>query len=344
MNKTEDKNLKGVYYYTLENKNSVSVTVTNYGASVTSIIAPDKNGNLDEITLAYDDVSGFKNGKCYFGATIGRFANRINGGRFTLGGSEYTLFCNDGKNHLHGGKIGFDKVVWTEEQIDECSVSLSYLSADGEEGYPGNLKTIVKFTLDDDNCLDISYTAVCDKDTIVNLTNHTYFNLAGHKSGTVEDHLLYINADNFNPVDESGSANGETKNVYGTPFDFRQETRIGKRMNDDDEQLKNGTGYDHNYVINGEGYRIAAKVLEPVSGRTLTVHTDMPCMQLYCGNFLNKEKGKDGAVYNIHDAFCLETQFAPDSPNQPQFISPVLKKGEVYEHTTCYKFEVVSEE
>ena len=338
MIKTTDRNHEGIFYYTLENENSMSVTVTNYGAAITSILAPDKSQNIDEITLTYDDVSGFMNGKSYFGATVGRYANRIVGGRFEIGGKEYKLVCNDGPNNLHGGNVGFDKVVWTEEHRTDNSVSFSYLSKDGEEGFPGNLKAEVKFSLDDDNNLKIKFYAVSDKDTVVNLTNHSYFNLAGYRSGSVEDHVLQIDADRFTPVDEFSSATGEVASVAGTPFDFIEPTPIGQRMHDDDEQLKFGSGYDHNYVLNGSGFRFAAKVVEPNSCRSMSVFTDKPCMQLYCGNFLDGEKGKDGAVYNKHDAFCLETQFAPDSPNQPEFDSPVLKAGEAYEYTTCFKF------
>lgn len=344
MRKTQDRNHEGIFYYTLENANSMSVTVTNYGATITSILAPDKSKNIDEVILTYDDVSGFINGKCYFGATVGRYANRIVGGRFELGGREYKLVCNDGPNNLHGGNIGFDKMVWTEEQFTDNSVSFSYLSKDGEEGFPGNLKAEVKFSLDDDNNLKLLFRAVSDKDTVVNLTNHSYFNLAGHtpmghkQIGSIEGHVLQIDADNFTPVDKFSSATGEIASVTGTPFDFREPTPIGQRMHDDNEQLKFGSGYDHNYVLNGSDYRFAAKVFEPNSGRTLSVFTDKPCMQLYSGNFLDGEKGKDGAVYNKHDAFCLETQFAPDSPNQPEFDSPVLKVGEVYQYTTCFKF------
>lgn len=338
MKKTADRNNEGIFYYTLENTNSMSVTVTNYGASITSILAPDKHKDIDEVMLTYDDVSGFMNGESYFGATVGRYANRIVGGRFELGGKEYKLVCNDGPNNLHGGNVGFDKVVWTVEQVTDNSVSFSYLSKDGEEGFPGNLKAEVRFSLDDDNNLKIEFYAVSDKDTVVNLTNHSYFNLAGHKSGSVKGHVLQIDADKFTPVDEFSSATGEVASVAGTPFDFREPTPIGQRMYDDDEQLKFGSGYDHNYVLNGSGYRFAAKVVEPHSGRTMSVFTDKPCMQLYCGNFLDGEKGKDGAVYKKHDALCLETQFAPDSPNQPEFDSPVLKSGEVYQYTTCFNF------
>lgn len=338
MIKTADRNHEGIYYYTLKNANSMSVTVTNYGATITSILAPDKHNNIDEVTLTYDDVSGFMNGKCYFGATVGRYANRIVGGRFELGGKEYKLVCNNGPNNLHGGNVGFDKVIWNEEQVTDNSASFSYLSKDGEEGFPGNLKAEVTFSLDNDNNLKIKFNAVSDKDTIVNLTNHTYFNLGGHRSGSVEGHVLQIDADSITTVDEFSSATGETLNVSGTPFDFRKPTPIGQRINDDHEQLRFCSGYDHNYVLNRSKYKFAAKVTEPCSGRTMSVYTDKPCMQLYCANFLDGEKGKGGAVYNKHDAFCLETQFAPDSPNQPQFDSPVLKAGEVYDFTTCYKF------
>ena len=340
MIKTKDTVHEGIWYYTITNKRHVQVTLTNYGATVTSVLAPDRKGEQDEITLCYDDVSGFMKGGCYFGATVGRYANRINNGKFSLNGKEYSLFCNDGPNHLHGGKIGFDKVVWEESALNENSVSFRYLSRDGEEGYPGNLDTTVTFSLDDDNIFKIHYSAVGNKDTIVNLTNHTYFNLGGHKSGSIKDHILYINADSITPIDEHASTSGKVAGVLGTPFDFRIPAAIGLRMHDDNEQLKNGHGYDHNYIINAGGYRFAAKAADPKTGRTLSVYTDKPCMQLYCGNFLKEEKGKDGAVYNINDAFCLETQFAPDSPNQKSYTSPVLRKGQIYDYTTSYQFGI----
>ncbi len=340
MNKTADKTYAGIYYYTLTNKSGMRVTLTNYGATVTSIIVPDKNGAFDEVTLGYDDVQGYKDGRCFFGATVGRYANRITGGTFELNDTRYTLICNNRPNHLHGGKVGFDKVVWSEEQTSDNSVCLSYFSPDGEEGYPGNLQTEVTFTLHDDNALMIHYNAECDKDTVINLTNHAYFNLAGHKSGSIENHELYINADNFTPINEFVSVTGEIAPVKNTPFDFTKPCAIGARMNDAHEQLKFGNGYDHNYMINGIGYRLAAKAFDKSSGRILSAYTDKPCMQFYCGNFIDNEKGKDGAVYHIHDAFCLETQFAPDSPNQESFPSPVLKAGRTYDYTTTYRFEV----
>lgn len=340
MNKSCDKILAGIYYYTLSNKNGMRVTLTNYGATITSIKVPDKNGDFDEVTLGYDKVQGYKQGRCFFGATVGRYANRITGGTFKLNGKQYSLYCNDGPNHLHGGKVGFDKVVWSEDRASENSVSFSYFSPDGEEGYPGNLKTTVTFSLDEDSKLKIHYSAVSDKDTILNLTNHAYFNLAGHKSGSVEPHIMYINAKNYTPINEFSSATGDIVPVKDTPFDFTEPTAIGERMNDDNEQLKFGNGYDHNFMLNGSGYRLAAKAFDKSSGRLMSVYTDKPCIQLYCGNFIDNEKGRDGALYQKHDAFCLETQFAPDSPNQENFPSAVLKANSTYDYTTCYQFEV----
>ncbi|MBT3318576.1 MAG: galactose mutarotase [Clostridia bacterium] len=340
MKKTDDKTQEGIYYYTLENKNGMSVTLTNYGATLMSVITPDKNGNFDEVTLGYDDVQGYKQGKCFFGATVGRYANRIAGGRFALGDEQYTLARNDGNNHLHGGIVGFDKVIWDEAAYSNDSVTFSYFSPNGDEGYPGNLNVTVQFSLDDVGELKIHYTATSDKDTVVNLTNHAYFNLAGHKSGVINEHLMMINAERYTPLDNGGTASGEIAPIKNTPFDFSEFTAIGDRMNDENEQLKFGSGYDHNYIINGSGYRLAAKAFEKSSGRLMSVYTDKPCMQLYCGNFLDAESGKDGATYNIHDAFCLETQFAPDAPNQESFASAVLRAGDTYDYTTAYRFEV----
>ena len=340
MRKNCDNTLAGIFYYTLTNKNGMRVKLTNYGATIMSIIVPDKNGDFDEVTLGYSNVQGYRQGGCFFGATVGRYANRITGGTCSLNGKQYNLFCNDGPNHLHGGKVGFDKVVWSELQATENSISFLYLSPDGEEGYPGNLKTTVKFSLDESNKLDIHYSAVSDKDTVVNLTNHSYFNLAGHKSGSIEPHIMYINANNYTPINEFSSATGEIAPVKDTPFDFTEPTAIGERMNDDNEQLKFGNGYDHNFMLNGSGYRLAAKAFDKSSGRLMSVFTNKPCIQLYCGNFIDNEKGKMGAVYQKHDAFCLETQFAPNSPNQENFQSPVLKAGSTYDFTTSYQFEV----
>ena len=340
MRKTCDKILAGIFYYTLSNKNGMRVTLTNYGATITSIKVPDKNGDIDEVTLGYDRVQGYKQGRCFFGATVGRYANRITGGTCTLNGEQYNLFCNDGPNHLHGGKVGFDKVVWSEHQASEDSISFSYFSPDGEEGYPGNLKTTVTYSLDEESTLKIHYSAQSDKDTILNLTNHSYFNLAGHKSGSIENHVMYINADSYTPVNEFSSATGEIAPVKDTPFDFNEPTAIGARIRDDNEQLKFGNGYDHNFLINGSGYRLAAKAFDKSSGRMMSVFTNKPCIQFYSGNFIDNEKGSKGAVYQKRGAFCLETQFAPNSPNQENFQSPVLKAGSTYDFTTSYQFEV----
>ncbi|MCW5978827.1 MAG: galactose mutarotase [Bryobacteraceae bacterium] len=330
--------------YTLRNKNGVEARIINYGAIVVSIKTPDRQGNLGDVTLGFDSLDGYLGEQPYFGAVVGRYGNRIGKGLFKLGGVEYKLARNNGENHLHGGIKGFDKVVWeaNETSVDGApGVELRYLSKDGEEGYPGNLNTKVTYSLSDNNELRIHYEATTDKTTVVNLTNHTYFNLAG--KGDILGHVLTINADRFTPVDGGLIPPGELKSVEGTPFDFRKPTPIGARINDKDEQLERGKGYDHNFVLNrsGEGLTLAARVVEPETGRVVETLTTEPGIQFYTGNFLDGTiRGKGGQVYGPRTGFCLETQHFPDSPNQPDFPSVTLAQGERYDTTTVFRFSV----
>lgn len=335
--------------YTLTNKNGMEVAITTYGGAVVSLKVPDRHGTLEDVVLGYDSLDGYVNDKVYFGAIIGRYGNRIGHAKFTLDGKTYTLAKNNGENTLHGGIKGFNKAVWTAKEIpakDGQALELTYLSKDGEEGFPGNLHVRVVYTLTDSNELKIEYSATADKDTVVNLTNHSYFNLLGVGPGTgdVLGHVLMIEADKFTPVDSGLIPTGELRDVAGTPFDFRKPTAIGARINDDNEQLKLAGGYDHNFVLRrklGAPISLAARVVEPASGRILEVWTTEPGMQLYTGNFLDGSiHGKGGVVYTKHMAFCLETQHFPDSPNHPKFPTTELKPGERYHTTTIYKFSV----
>jgi aldose 1-epimerase len=324
--------------YTLTNANGMIVKITNYGGIVTSLQVPDKNGQLDDVVLGFDSLDKYLGGHPYFGALIGRYGNRIAKGKFTLNGTEYKLATNNGENHLHGGIQGFDKVIWNGEIIkkeNEVGIKLSYLSKDGEEGYPGNLSVVVIYTLTNNNELKISYEAETDKPTPVNLTHHSYFNLKGAGNGDILGHLLTFDADRFTPVDEGLIPTGELKSVKDTPMDFTVPKAIGERIS----QVKGG--YDHNYVLNGwdGSLKRAAKVVEPLSGRVMEVWTTEPGLQFYSGNFLDGTiTGKNGKVYDKHYGFCLETQHFPDSPNKPQFPSTILEPGEKYTQTTVYRF------
>jgi aldose 1-epimerase len=333
--------------YVLTAKGGAEASITNYGGAVVSLKAPDRNGKLADVVLGYDNAEGYVNDKSFFGALVGRYGNRIGHAQFALDGKTYTLAKNNGENSLHGGIKGFNKAVWTAKIIpakDGQSLELSYLSKDGEEGFPGNLKVSVIYTLTESNALRITYSATSDKKTVVNLTNHSYFNLAGQGSGEILGHLLVIQADKFTPVDAGLIPTGEFRDVAGTPFDFRKELAIGARIDQDEEQLKLGGGYDHNFVLqrsNDPEESLAARVLEPVSGRILEVWTTEPGVQFYTGNFLDgKTIGKGGVAYPRRSAFCLETQHFPDSPNQPKFPSVVLNPGERYHTITTYKFSV----
>lgn len=335
---------KAVDLYTLRNAKGVEARITNYGGIVVSLKVPDKQGTLGDVVLGYDTLAEYIKESPYFGCLVGRYGNRIAKGKFTLDGKEYQLAVNNGPNHLHGGIKGFDKVVWEARPIQnqpEPSLELNYLSQDGEEGYPGNLKVQAVYTLTNDNGLRLDYTATTDKDTVLNLTQHSYFNLAG--KGDVLGHEVMINAERFTPVDGDLIPTGELKPVQGTPFDFNQPTAIGARINQDDEQLKFGNGYDHNWVINKPAGELGlmARVHEPTSGRVLEVLCTEPGLQFYTGNFLDgKLKGKGGWVYQFRNGFCMEPQHYPDSPNQSSFPSVVLKPGQTYKNTIIYRFSV----
>ncbi len=338
------KDFSSIKEYTLMNKKGMVVKITNYGATITSIIVPDKNGEFADVALGYDTVEGYINAvnRPYFGSVVGRYGNRIALGKFTLDGEEYELATNNNANHLHGGNMGYDKVVWNAKACSCCNkVILSYLSKDGEEGYPGNLDIEVTYTLTDDNEIKIDYKATTDKATPVNLTNHTYFNLAGEGSGTINNHVLMINASNTTPVDEGLIPTGKLASVKGTPFDFRKPKKIGKDIDIEDQQLKYGGGYDHNWVLDKKAgeMSLAATLYESESGRFMEVFTKEPAIQFYGGNFLDgRLTGKSGRAYNYRDGMCLETQHSPDSPNNPQWPSTILRPGDTYETTTIYKF------
>ena len=334
--------------YTLENESGMVVKITNYGAIITSIVVPDRDGKLADVALGYNRVEDYINAvdKPYFGAVVGRYGNRIAKGTFTLNGETYTLATNNGENHLHGGVIGFDKVVWDAEPIEGNSwtgLEVSYLAKHMEEGYPGNLQVKVTYKLTNENELTVDYHATTDKATPVNLTQHTYFNLKGEGNGTILDHKLMINADQFTPIDEGLIPIGELRGVTGTPFDFTEPKTIGRDIGQDNQQLKFGLGYDHNYVLNKNGQKgeltLAAQVVESSSGRVLEIHTTEPGVQFYSGNFLDgRLTGKSGQPYVKHGGFCLETQHFPDSPNQPTFPSTILQPGEEYTSKTVYRF------
>lgn len=338
---------KPVDLFVLENSNHLEMKVTNYGGIVVSLVVPDRDGNMDDIVLGYNQLEAYVKHNPYFGAIIGRYGNRIGNAQFTLEGQKYTLAKNEGENNLHGGIKGFDKVVWDAKPVmddDYVGLILKYLSKDGEEGFPGNLDVTVKYILNNDNEFRIDYRATTDKTTIVNLTNHSYFNLTGEGSGDILGHEVVINAERFTPVDETLIPTGELAPVEGTPMDFRIPTAIGARIDADYEQLKIGKGYDHNFVLNKDqegAMTLAATAYEPASGRFMEVFTTEPGMQFYTGNFLNGMIGKSGKPYNFRNAFCFETQHFPDSPNKPEFPSVVLRPGEEYKTTTIYKFSTI---
>ncbi len=332
-----------VELFVLRNRHGVEATITNFGATLVSLRAPDRNGRFADVLLGYDTLDGYVSDKANFGGTIGRYANRIAHGKFTLNGTTYTLAKNNGENHLHGGIRGFNKVLWDARDVSTAgapAVQMSYLSKDGEEGYPGNLSVQVTFALTDDNALRIDYLAGTDRDTVLNLTNHAYFNLAG--DGDILQHRLQLHASRFTPVDATLIPTGEIREVKGTPFDFTTPQVIGARIGSDDQQLKLGKGYDHNFVLDGGGSGAlspAARVVEPNSGRVLQVFTTEPGIQFYTGNFLDGTiRGKGGKTYPFRSGFCLETQHFPDSPNKPAFPSVVLKPGQQFKSTTVYNF------
>jgi len=334
------------YLYTLTSPGDITMKITNYGGIITEILAPDTKGELDNIALGFDNLKQYLAGHPNFGALIGRFANRIAKGSFTLDGKTYTLAINNGNNTLHGGVIGFDDVLWDAAIIETENgeaLELEYTSVDMEEGYPGKLDITVTYTLTDDNAVIVDYRAQTDKATPVNLTQHTYFNLKGEGRGTILDHELMINADRYTPVDATLIPTGELADVQGTPFDFRKSKTIGRDIGQDNEQLAYGLGYDHNFVLDrdGKGMQLAARVYEPISGRVLEISTTEPGIQLYSGNFLDgRLTGKSDQPYVHRGGFCLETQHYPDSPNRPEFPSTILRPGKTYETTTKFKFGV----
>jgi aldose 1-epimerase len=339
---------KAVTLYTLTNSNGMLAKITNYGGTVTSLLVPDKNGKLVDVVLGYDKLKPYtiNEGGTYFGALIGRYGNRIAKGHLVIDGKSYQLFINNKPNSLHGGKVGYNERVWTAESAKETadgpSLTLTYLSPDGEENYPGNLSITVVYTLLNSNGLKIDYTAKTDKDTVLNLTNHAYFNLDGAGAPTILDHELTVNADKYTPVDSTSIPLGKLAPVAGTPFDFRTPHTIGARIDAKNEQLGFGKGYDHNFVLNRTkdgDIEQAVKVVGPTTGIVMNVLTDQPGVQFYSGNFLKGDIiGKDGKSYKHRSAFALETQHFPDSPNQPSYPTTLLKPGQVYHHVTIYSF------
>ena len=333
--------------YSLSNKSGMEASVTNFGATLVTLRVPDKNGKSADVVLGYDDLDGYVNGKAYFGATVGRYANRIAGGKFSLESHTYSLPKNNGNNTLHGGVTGFNKHVWKGREVNSAkgaAVEFSYLSKDGDEGFPGNLTITVRYTLlTDRNDLRIDYTANTDQDTVLNVSNHSYFNLAGEGSEDILGHVLTLHAKQFAPVDKTLIPTGELRDVKDTPLDFTRPEAIGKRIDSSDEQMAFGKGYDHNWVLDRaaskSGLLLAAEAYEPGSGRKLQVWTTEPGIQFYSGNFLDASThGKGGKSYGHRAAFCLETQHFPDSPNHPNFPSTLLKKGLTYRSTTVFRF------
>ena len=334
-----------VTLYTLANQKGVTVKIMNYGGIIQSVVAPDRNGHKADIVLGFDSLDEYiEHNSPFFGALVGRYANRIAHAKFSLDGNEYHLEANDHGNTLHSGTHGFDKQVWTPRELPDGALELMLLSKDGDEGFPGNLKVTVVYRLSEENELSIDYSATTDKDTVVNFTNHSYFNLKGAGAGDILSHEIAINADRFTPVDAGLIPTGELRPVDGTPFDLRKKTsRIGAHIDDNDEQIRLGHGYDHNFVLsrNGTGLSGAARVEDPSSGRVLEVYTTQPGVQFYTGNFLDGTiKGKGGKTYLHRGGFCLETQHFPDSPNQPKFPTTVLKKGAAFHSKTVFKFSV----
>lgn len=335
-----------VHVYTLTNSDGIEVRAIDYGGIILSLKTPDKNGKIGDIVLGYDSLAGYLKETPYFGAIIGRYGNRIAGGRFTLDGKTYKLAQNNGPNALHGGKVGFDKILWKAEPFKSDTASgivFTHTSKDGDEGYPGNLQVKVTYTLSNSNELTFDYLATTDKATPVNLTQHSYFNLTGDASRDILGHMLALNADNFTPIDSTLIPTGDVRPVVSTPFDFRSPAVVGARIAEKDDQLKNAGGYDHNFVVNrsGAGLIHAARLTDPGNGRQVDVYTTEPGIQLYSGNFLDgKITGKGGVKYEKHWGICLETQHFPDSPHNPQFPNTILKPGETYHTTTVLGFSV----
>jgi aldose 1-epimerase len=338
-----NKTLNGekVSLHFLKNQNNIEIAITNYGARIVALIIPDKDERPTDIVAGFDSLDGYLNStETYHGAIVGRYANRIARGKFSLNGKSYQLSINNPPNHLHGGPKGFNNQVWKVEETKNHSIKLSYFSKDGEENYPGNLNVSVTYTLNDQNVLIINYEATTDQTTVFNITSHPFFNLNGQGSGSIENHLLQINASNYTPVDDALIPTG-IFTVAHTPFDFRSFKKIGENINDENEQLKFGAGYDHNFVLDGEGMRTAGIGIGDKTGIQMEVITDQPGMQLYTGNYMKGENTiKYGLKDNHREAFCLETQHFPDSPNHPEFPTTVLNPGDVFYSATIYKFSV----
>lgn len=336
---------KGTDLYFLKNGSRMTAAITNYGGRLVGLWVPDKDGKMTDVVVGFGSVQGFKNStEAYFGATIGRFGNRIANGKFSLDGKEYTLFANNGPNTLHGGKKGFGDVVWDAKQLNDSTLELHYLSKDGEEGFPGNLDVTVTYTVTSNNEFKCDYLATTDKKTVVNLTNHAFFNLNGEGSGTINNHVLQVNANQYTPIDSTLIPLGKNETVEGTPFDFRNPTVIGLRVKDTtNKQLKFGKGYDHNFVLNeaSKNMKHAATITGDGSGIVMAVYTQEPGLQFYGGNFMQSQNTfKSGAKDDFRTAFCLETQHFPDSPNQPHFPSTILEPGQKYQTSSLYRFSV----
>ena len=329
--------------YELTNKNGAKVVISDLGGIITNLWVPDKEGVQRDVVLACANASDYEDSSAFMGALIGRFANRIAKGQFSLNGIDYQLAINNGVNHLHGGEIGFDKYIWQAKQEGD-KLTLTMESPDMDEQYPGNMKVEVIYTFDDESCLTIDYSATSDKDTICNLTNHVYFNLEGHDSGDIKEHMLRLNASNFTPTDDGSIPTGEIASVEATPFDFRQTKAIGQDIATKCQQIEWANGFDHNFVLDKEGQElsVAAEVYSPISGITMTCETTQPGVQFYTGNFIGADtKGKDDAIYQKRSGFCLETQNFPDAINHENFPTAVLKAGEIYKESTKYRFGIV---
>lgn len=340
---------KQVDLFTLENESGMKVQITNYGGKVVSILVPDRNGRLGDVVLGYETGDEYIDGIASLGATMGRYANRIANAQFTLNDSTYRLDKNNGEHSIHGGNTGFRHQVWEANQVDGQTLELNYFSEDGDGGYPGNLEVRVTYTVTDENELKLDYSATTDKPTVLNMTNHAFFNLAGEGSGNVLDHVLFVNADRFTPVDGDAIPTGELRSVDGTPFDFTRPTRIGARIDVENQQLAHVGGYDHNFVLNKEPgeMALAARLSEPTSGRVMEVYTTEPGLQVYTSNSLTGEGnqvGKGGHPYGARSAVCLETQHFPDSPHHPEFPSTVITPDAGYQSTTVYRFSTESQQ
>lgn len=324
--------------YTLENQNGMRISVADYGATLVNVLVPDQAGRLTDVVLGYDDVSGYEAGDKFFGAIVGRVANRIGGASFKLNGKTYKLAANDHGNNLHSGMDFYSKRMWTVLEYGKDHIVLALESPDGDQGYPGKVTIRVSYTLTDDNEIKIHYHAVPEEDTLINMTNHSYFNLSGQDTGTVLNQEVWINADAYTEADAESIPTGEIVSVEGTPMDFRQKKTLGKDVDADYQALRFGGGYDHNWVLNGSGSRKAAEMSSADTGITMEVYTDLPGMQMYCGNFLEGDRGKGGASYEKRSAVCFETQYFPDAVHKDHFAGPVVKAGQVYDTETVYKF------